>query len=328
MAGRQAAGVVVRRVRRCGVERRARRSLALLAFVITEPAFAVADPHGTLQHAEDLAAAEPVDDSPRLSPPELRKLYPDLNMRESLPALFLAPQFGMHIPYQLLGVGLGLDLYPAPWLRLSALYSFGFSPTRNGATGSSYAEAAVGVRVYGADSQTALDLTSRAIPYADPVTVKAFVPSYHALFVEGGSMTGFFSSATCTANCDTSLGFQPELASDNHQFVLPFAGLRYVYFYQAASEHAHFRRREYLQVYVHAIGAAFNAPHHDMWAWNGERLDHNPAGARFGVELPPPRFCVADLVLGTGCAQGGFALGYSPTPGFIFFELHISYLVD
>jgi hypothetical protein len=302
-------------------------AVVMLGLSIGRFARAASDPHGLLRE-QNQASAEDADDSPRLSSSELHRMLPALETDDCPPPLLLAPQFGMHIPYQVLGIGLSADLYALPWLRLSALYSFGFSPTHNDVRGSNYAEAAVGVRVFGHQSQTALDLTTRAIAYAAPVTVRAFVPSSHALFVEGGAIAGFFSAAQCTANCDLAGSGEKTLVADERQLILPFAGLRYVYFYQAASQHARFRNRAYLQVYAHAIGRAFNAPDHPIFDWKGDPLDRNPIGGRIGVDLPPPHTCVADLVLHTGCAQGGLALGYSPTPGFVFFEFHISYLVD
>src|SRR5450432_2860780 len=251
-------------------------AVVLLGLAISRSSHAVSDPHGMLGAGQNQTPAADSDDSPRLSPAELRRLLPDLEAHDSPPPVLIAPQFGMHIPYQVLGVGLGADLYPLQWLRLSALYSFGFSPTNNDVVVSSYAEAAVGVRVFNRPSQTALDLTSRAIAYASPLTLRAFVPSSQALFVEGGAIAGFFSPARCTANCDLTGPGEKTLVADDRQLFLPFAGLRYVYFYQAASQRARFRNRAYLQVFVHAIGRAFNTPDHPIFSWKGETLDRNP----------------------------------------------------
>lgn len=303
-------------------------SLALLVLGLGHAAPASADPHGILPTTPNQAPTVDADDSPRLSPGELSRMLPDLETAEAPPTLLVAPQLGMHVPYQVLGVGLSADVYALTWLRLSALYYFGFSPTHNDVQATSYAEASLGVRVFARASQTALDLTTRAIAYADPVTLKAFVPSSHSLFVEGGALIGFFSSARCTANCELAVYDEEGLVADDRQYVLPFAGLRYVYFYRATSEHARLRNRTYLQVYAHAIGRAFNAPSHTLYSWRGDPFDRSPIGGRIGVDVPPPRFCLADAVLHTGCAQAGVALGYTPTPGFVFFEFHVSYLVD
>jgi hypothetical protein len=304
-----------------------RACLVLLGLTAARGASAANDPHGNLAAAGAEVAQKPEDEAPRMSTQELRQTLPDLNLRESPPSVLFAAQFGMHIPYQVLGVGLGVDLYPARWLRLGALYSFGFSPTGTDAVGSHYAEAVLGVAVFDSIADRAVELTTRAIPYADPVTLNTFVPSSRALFVEGGALTGFFSPTRCTANCRAE-GAQKTLVADDRQFVVPFVGLRYVSYYRASSEHAGFQKRSYLQIYAHAFGKALNAPDHPIYDHKGDSFDNGWFGGRVGIDTPPFSNCLADVVLHTGCAQGGLALGYTPAPGFAFFEFHISYLID
>ena len=86
--------------------------LGLVALMHVHEARAVSDPHGILGTPQAPAAQEPEDDSSRMSVAELRHTLPDLKLRDSLPGALFALQAGMHIPYQVLGVGLGVDLYP------------------------------------------------------------------------------------------------------------------------------------------------------------------------------------------------------------------------
>jgi hypothetical protein len=300
--------------------------LALLALTLAREARAVSDPHGILVTTRVGSAAAPEDETARVSVAELRQTLPDLQLRDSPPPALFALQFGMHLPYQVLGLGLDVELYPTRWLRFSGLYSFGFSPIDHDVTASHYAEAAAGVAVFDTTSDSAIDLPTRAIPNTEPFTLKTFVPRYHALFVEAGALTGFFSPARCTANCSDDLN-PKTLVPDSRQFVMPFVGLRYVSYYRAASERARLQKRSYLQVYAHLFAKAFNAPGYPIYDYKGELFAQNPVGGRVGFEAPPWGFCLAS-VLHMGCAQGGMAVGYNPTPGFAFVEFHISYLID
>ena len=300
--------------------------VGLLGLMSVREANAAGDPRGILGTAPAAPHQEPEDESTRMSVAELRQTLPDLKLRESPPAALLALQFGMHVPYQVLGLGLTAEFYPTRWLRLSGLYSFGFSPIENDVTFSHFGEAALGVAVFNRISDSPLDLTSRAIPNADPYTIKTFVPRYQAVFVEGGALTGFFSPARCTANCNDELT-PKTLVAANQQLVMPFAGVRYVSYYKVSSERARFQKRNYLQLYAHVFAKAFNAPGYPIYDYKGESFANGPVGGRVGFDLPPG-LCIADLVLHTGCAQGGGAVGYSPTPGYLFLELHLSYLID
>jgi hypothetical protein len=268
--------------------------------------------------------SKPVEDErPRLRGDELREAIPDLKTRDSPPSVWVTPFFGGHVPYQV-GVGASVDVLPLPWLHVGALYSFGISPGKE-VRASHYGEALVGVAISSSSRETLLDLPTKTVfsPKSEPLA--ALVPSYHGFFVEGGVLTGFIGPARCVANCDPLFTTGRQLVSDDRQLFMPFGGFRYLYFYDVSSERQGFRRKALLQVYGHLFYRPFNAPDHDIVKWNGDRVDQATWGGRVGIDLPPLGSCIAELLLGAKCIQGGLALGYNPVPAFLFFEFHFSY---
>lgn len=217
-----------------------------------------------------------------------------------------------------------VELLPLSWLRVSALYSFGVTPQQGQVAWTSYAEALVGVRLIGVDSEAAVDVPLRkrgAGFFPNVPVVKAWVPSHHALFVEAGGLTGFTSLRLCGENCDPDAeGEPPEEAK---QLVMPMAGIRYVYGFDLKSKRKHARKRFLAEVYAHVLGPPFNAPDGPRYFPNGTSAGDAGVGGRVGVNTSPGGACIAAVVFGFGCLDGGLALGYASYPRALLFELEV-----
>jgi hypothetical protein len=267
---------------------------------------------------------EPEDDPERLRGSDLHRELPGVEFAPGLPPIAVMPALHLHIPYQFGGFGLTLEAVPVKWLRLSALYSFGISPANNKIAWTSYAEALAGIRVFGSTAESAVDvkLKKRGAGLNPNVPIiKAWVPAHHALFVEGGGMMGFTSLEVCPDDCVDADG--NPVPSDDGYLVMPMAGLRYVFAYDARSVRRNVRARALVQVYAHLIGKPFNTPEAPRYFPSGSSAGKQGFGGRAGVAFPPLWTCLAEITLGIGCLDGNVALGYAPYPRILIFELEV-----
>jgi hypothetical protein len=287
---------------------------------------------------------EPEDDEPeddddeRIGGEQLRERLPSLRTRAEPRVVQGTLGFGTRLLYLPLNVEGTLDLYPVPWLRVGLIYAAGLSFKWDGqqttGTFAQYGEAAVGLRLWSTLSQTDADLQLRrsiggygeALPkWARPrrgdfaEVLPVWLPSSHHLFVEGGALTGFVGFLECTSGCEPNQVTQYRPLS--RQLLIPFAGLRYVYYSEALNEKPAVRRVRYGQLFVHLLLHAFNQPTADAYYWNEQRVERAPVGFRVGGELPVSPFCIAAL-LGQSCAQPSVSLGYTPYPAFLTVEIH------
>jgi len=262
------------------------------------------------------------DEAPRTLD-DLRVSVPDLKTRPSPPALWITPFFGMHIPYQI-GVGVGVDVWATAWLRLGLLYSFGVSPSHEGAKLSHYGEGLLSLRLLHFTRETIAEVSVTVSAMQTPTLTRVIVPAHHSWYIEGGLLSGFIGPARCVANC-TDPSRTGILGDDSRQLVMPFGGVRYVYFHSQSSERAAFNEVTLAQVYAHLFTKPINAPAYDLFRWNGERVEQTPLGFRVGFDAPPFGGCLAKYLAGIKCAQGGLALGLNPLPQFVFFEFHVTY---
>jgi hypothetical protein len=180
----------------------------------------------------------------------------------------------------------------------------------------SYAEGSVGVAVVRVADDTILDVPVKDELSNRPQTFPVTVPTYHAMFVEGGVLTGQIVPGRCTANCDAVLNSDRNVEPVDLQLALPFAGLRYVYFFSASSVRAQFKRKNLFQLYAHLIGPPFRSIGEDLETRTGDRLERAPFGGRVGIDSPP--ICAAH------CFRVGFSVGYSPVPAGPMFEFYLS----
>jgi hypothetical protein len=272
------------------------------------------------------------EEEERLDVDGLRSQLPGVEFAPGLPSLRVIPTIGGVIPYQVLGVGLTVEVVPVPWLRASAEYSFGFTLSQQEFAASHYAEALVGVRLLGVKGESAVDIPLKPPNPAwkrPPPTIKAWVPSSHSLFVEGGMMTGFFSFERCPDDCVVDAQ-APEPAvevrtpPDERQLFIPMGGLRYAYAYSVTAERRNVRKRFLLEAYAHVFGPPLVAPDSARYFANGDDAGRPGVGARVGIDLPPFG-CLAELVFGAGCLRGDVSIGYAPYPRFVYFKWTAGY---
>lgn len=271
--------------------------------------------------------------------------FPSLRTRAEPRLLQGSLGFALRPFYLLVGIEGTLDAYPVPWLRLGALYSMGvgFEVDGDQFVGgfAQYGEAAVGFRVWGKHSETATDLQLRrsvggygeALPgwlrpekgaFADVVPV--LLPSSHQVFVEGGALTGLAALQRCTANCDatSTVTTERQYTNASTQLLIPFAGLRYVYYSEAIMAKPRVNLVRYGQLFGHVLLHAFNAPSFEAYHVGQEPAARAALGMRVGGELPLSSLCVAAL-LGGVCGQGGASIGYTPYPAFVLLEFHVHF---
>jgi hypothetical protein len=286
----------------------------------------------------------PEEEEERLRGAALQARLPGLRTRAEPRSLQGSFGFGVRFLYLPLSLQGTLDAYPVPWLRLGAIYGAGLSfKSENEKTllaFAQYGEAAIGLRLWHTLTEVDAELQlqrsvggyGEALPswlrpskgdFADVVPV--WLPSSHHLFVEGGALTGFIGLKRCTANCDPlSRVAPPEYVDFTRQLLVPFAGLRYVYYSEALSDKPSIHRVRYGQLFAHLLFDGFNRPDFDASYLNGDRVDRNAFGVRIGGQLPVNPLCIAAL-LGGSCAHVTATLGYTPYPAFLIFETHVQF---
>ncbi len=286
---------------------------------------------------------DPYKDADRLSGAELLARFPGTTTRARPRIIQGSLGFGLRMLYLPLGVEGTLDLYPLPWLRAGLVYSAGLSFKFGGetaaATFAQYGEAVVGLRFASIDSMADVDLQLRhsiggageALPawarprkgdFADVVPIR--LPSSHQFFVEGGALTGFIGLKKCTANC-AEVTSEPTVYRElSRQLLIPFAGVRYVYYSEATIPRPGIGRVRYGQLFAHVLFHAFNQPRAAAYYLSGDAVKRSSLGMRVGLDLPESPFCLAALT-GMRCAQGSISAGYTPFPGFVSFEFHVRF---
>lgn len=219
-------------------------------------------------------------------------------------------------PYQAVALGCTLEVYASPWLRLQGTYSIGMAGIAAAPHVANYGELLAGVAVLRVASDTEVNLAVRH-PFSGRVTLLPVpVPTYHALFVEVGGITGFIQPSRCEAHCDADYSVTRTWMPEDHQLVMGVAGIRYVYFWSARSEQARTERTVHAQFYLHLIGKPVNPPKHAPLFHRGEPIESALLGWRVGFEAPP--FC-ADCKL-----RLGMSFGYNPLPKVPMIAFHFT----
>jgi hypothetical protein len=268
------------------------------------------------------------EDEERLEVDALRSHLSSVELAPGLPVVRVIPFLGGVIPYQIMGLGLMVEVLPVPWLRTSAEYSFGFTASQGQLAASHYAEALVGVRVLGVQSESAVNIPLKPpnpVWKRPPPVIKAWVPSSHSLFVEGGMMTGFFALERCSGYCVNAAGAPLDVPTpaDERQLFMPMGGLRYAYAYSVTAMRGTVRKRFLLEAYAHVFAPPLVAPDTARYFTNGDSAGRPGVGARVGVDLPPFG-CIAQL-FGGGCLRGDISIGYAPYPRFVYFRWAAGY---
>jgi hypothetical protein len=256
---------------------------------------------------------------------DLRQMVPDLRIDPSPYPYWITVGFGGRYPFQAIALGLGLDVYATPWLRMNLTYAAGVTAVRDGRevgfAFSQYAEGSVGLAaIRGSDTATV------ELPMKDPFSekpgrLKAVIPSYFGVFLEGGAMTGLLAPSRCVSQCVPPA--DPTLVTDTMQLVYPFAGIRYVAFHGVSSERTNFKSHDIFQAFFHLIGRPVNVRDRDLVGLVGDDMKPIYAtdlGFRFGIESP--HIC---REASKACIRLGVTLGLSPLPkGGAMFEVQMS----
>ncbi|MBN1609900.1 MAG: hypothetical protein JW940_24935, partial [Polyangiaceae bacterium] len=160
--------------------------------------------------------------------------------------------------------------------------------------------------------------------FHEPPALKAWVPAYNGVFVEGGIITALSSLQRCmdVDDCQTRFG-TTHAPNEVRQLVIPAGGLRYVHYYDVHSELNRFGRRRMIQVFAHALVRPINASTQPLY-FGRLRASSLPVGARVGVEFPG-QWCPVRRMYGIDCVTVDLAVGVAPYPAFFLLEAHVGF---
>lgn len=261
---------------------------------------------------------EPRSDVIRLEGDALHAQIPDLVVRPWPPPLRLLWDIGTHYPLQAGGIGVGVEAYPTDFLRVSAYYSAGIAGIGQDLTFSNYAQALVGLRLFGVSGTYNENITADpTAPVDQPgkTLYQAALPALHALFIEGGMLTGSVPRYKCTSKCTPPDSEQSTFAVVNPQLFYPMAGLRYVFNTSASSKAQPRINRDWqIQVYGDVLFQPLNDSKEPLFWSNYSPVQNAHIGGMVGLTFPIcTRFCVWPSLMG----------GYLPAPGSAVFGLGI-----
>lgn len=284
-------------------------------------------------------AAHEEEAAPPLTTAELRQTYPDLELRTT-PPLTLTISLTSIYPLQTLGLGLGLDAYALPRLRLTAIASPGASVDVNGDWRASfYGEAGFGIAVLRWLGETIVRLPSAATKNfrskrtaferfmfgdetpPDNLFLHAPVPASHSLELEAGAFSGHYPLYRCIAHCnDEPRLVLPTREDASRQLLLFYAGVRYVYYRSARSERARFRSSAGVDVAVDAIHNPFTPSDANLFNLYERHPAHNPVGVRVKLRIPAVK-CTAN----GGCLGFDIMGGYLPNPADALVSVNLTF---
>jgi hypothetical protein len=261
---------------------------------------------------------------PVMTTDELSRAYPDLEL-QTTPGTTLTVSGSTLYPFQSIALAVGTDIYVLPRLRLSSFLSAGFLQTFDERwVFSLYAELGVGVGVARWRSQTVAQLPVVAARFrrkdpTDGPIARAIVPSSHSLELEAGALTGHYALYRCTANCDSETSLRVREPAGK-QLLIPYAGLRYVYYRLARSKQAPFRSASRFQVATHVLVAPFDPPDPQLFSalWD-HHPSHHPVGGRVVFRFPAFKCAILGPCFGLDLTAG-----YLPSPSDVIASVSVS----
>lgn len=280
----------------------------------------------------DDRSTTPNDPEADLEPPtttsELRRAYPDLQVRVTPPPALTASLMSIY-PFQPLGVGLSYDVYALPWLRLSTTMSVGGTAIMNDQWRLSvYGDVGVGIVVLRSPTEVVTEI--KALPTLagrnfhskrsaldrfmlgeeQPPAgsfVRAIVPAFHSLELEAGGFSGLYPLYRCTAHCAEDPDVVEHTNEDaSRQVTAIFAGLRYVYFRWARSEQVPFVTRFGFEAAVDAITNPFWSADHSLLNLRDYHPSEHPVGVRIKLRI-----------VGAKCGANGPCVGFDLMGGYL-----------
>lgn len=256
---------------------------------------------------------EKVDEGPPLTLEQLHQEYSDLEA-QATPRSGLGLFIGGLVPFQLMAVGLGADVYAIPRLRLSAFVSVGMSPTLNRESFvNGYVEASVGVAVLRSVGLTSVRLPEpptrlKLDPQAPPRFQRGLVPRSHSLEVEAGILSGQYVLYECLADCQEPVQAR-RMRRAGSQLAVPFAGVRYVYFRWARSLKTPFRSAQRFQAAAQLLSRPINNPEPGLQDVRGRTIERRPVGGRVILQFPGVQRSPDSLAF-----SADLTVGYLPSP--------------
>ncbi len=265
---------------------------------------------------------------PPLTTAELHTAYPDLQVRVTSPPTLTVSLMAIY-PFQAFGLGLGYDLYALPRLRLNALMSVGGSPAVNDQWHISiYGDVGIGVVVLRSAAEVVTEIKAlpsdagrkfhskrsgveRALLGDDEPPpgsfVRALVPAFHSLELEGGLFSGFYPMYRCTQHCAEDPDVVKHTNEDaSLQVTSLYAGLRYVYFRYARSERVPFVTRFGFEAAVDAITNPFWRADRSLFNLRDHHTTQQPVGVRVKLR-----------VIGAKCGPNGGCFGFDLMGGYL-----------
>jgi hypothetical protein len=283
-----------------------------------------------------------VDLDPPMTSAELRRAHPDLQVRSTPPPALTVSLTSIY-PFQPLGLGLGYEVYALPRLRLSTVLSTGVSAVVNNRWRISfYGDIGIGVVVLRSPTEVVTEI--KALPtlagrnfhstrsawgrlwlgeeQPPPGSfVRAILPAFHSLELEGGLFSGLYPLYRCTAHCAEDPNVAPHTNEDaSLQVTAVYAGLRYVYFRWARSEQVPFVSRFGVEAAVDAITNPFWPSDPKLFNLS----DHHPAEHPVGVRVKL-RIIGAKCGPNGGCVGFDLMGGYLPTPADALVSANVVY---
>jgi hypothetical protein len=262
---------------------------------------------------------------PLLAGKNLHDEVPDLTVTTWPPPPRWKVEFGTRYPFQAFGIGVGAEGYLGRIVRLSGFYSFGFGVGTDSIELSNYAEAVIGIRLFGVEST--LPITVKApeedervrnprpsdAPKPGTPLFRASIPSTNALLLELGSMVGNIPRAACSGNCVAPDG-GGSFHTVNPLLIYPMAGLRYVLWSAVSSKRRPIANREYLvQAFLYGVYQPLNDAEGQLyWPSSHDPVERNRFGAIGGVHFP---LCFKKCL---GIGLGG---GYLPSPAAVLISV-------
>ncbi len=263
------------------------------------------------------AAPELAEDTvPRLEGAVLEEALPDLENRSWPPPWSVTFTAGSRYPLQMTGFGIGAEGYLGRAVRIELVYSAGLALQGAETHFSNYGKAIAGLKLFGgfgrlpidASAPRKTDASGRLLPPAPPL-LKAWLPTYHAVLVEAGVVTGVIPLGRCRVSCPPSAAddVDTEFDWERPQLVYPLGGLRYVVSLGARSKRMPAIDRAFVfQVFAHAIYKPFFDSLHDVyWPGSEEHVERYFVGGQGGFVLP---FCLVS------CIKLAVTAGYLPAP--------------
>jgi hypothetical protein len=210
-----------------------------------------------------------------------RVVLENLVTRDTLPSLRGGIGFASRLPF-VTGLNMEFAAFVPDVLHVHAAYTVGLAHGGNEGQAGHFGSVYAGVPLFQIRKKTEIELPLRVTGYGiwahNKRLATARIPVHQMLIVEAGT----FAATLPVYRCGTP-GCNPGAASEwlYPWVATPAAGVRYTYFYDAASRALARRAKNLTEVYVHVLGPGMGLPDNVYSAINKAEID---GGGVVGVE--------------------------------------------